>query len=137
MSGDQFDPQKVLNLLGKFKFSLKSVLGSIGLTIGFTLFYFYGLAMVAYPWAFNLTSQTPQGNWIGKISLDQKTTFLVNIKMGHDTVLSDTKSNRAPDIQGLISSIQSATPRKNFVKSSRKSIHLKLNSTQKLRCHLN
>jgi hypothetical protein len=103
MSGDQFDPQKVVNLLGKFNFSLKSVIGGIGLTLGLTLFYFYGLNIVTYPWAYKLTAQTPQGNWIGKISLDQKTTFLVNITMAHDTVLSDTKSNRAPEIQGLIS----------------------------------
>jgi hypothetical protein len=111
MSGDQFDPQKVVNLLGKFKFSLKSVISTIGLTLGFTLFYFYGLNMVTYPWAHKLTAQTPQGNWIGKISLDQKTTFLVNINMGHDTVLSDTKSNRAPEIQGLISICSPKTER--------------------------
>jgi hypothetical protein len=111
MSGDQFDPQKVVNLLGKFKFSLKSVTSTIGLTLGFTLFYFYGLNMVTYPWAYKLTAQTPQGNWIGKISLDQKTTFLVNINMGHDTVLSDTKSNRAPEIQGLISICSPKTER--------------------------
>ncbi len=103
MSSDQFDPHKVLNLLSKFKFSFKSVISSIGLTLGFTLFYFYGLDMVTYPWAHKLTAQTPQGNWIGKISFDQKTTFLVNIKMAHDTILSDTKSRTTSDIQGLIS----------------------------------
>lgn len=111
MSGEQFDPQKVLNLLRNFNFSLKSAISGLGLMLGFTLFYFYGLNMVTYPWAYKLTAQTPQGNWIGKISLDQKTTFLVNIKMAHDTVLSDMKSNRTPDIQGLISICSPKTER--------------------------
>ncbi len=72
--------------------------------MGVTLFYFYSLQMITYPWAsYKLTPSTPRGNWTGTLELRGGLRFLVNIDMTHDTVFSETQPNAVPDISGKIS----------------------------------
>jgi hypothetical protein len=103
ISGNQIDEEKTLGLLRQVGASWKGAIGAMAATVVFLVFYFYGLNMVTYPWAYGLTSQTPQGNWIGKVNIDKNTTFLVNMKMAHDTEFSETKAKTIPSIAGLIS----------------------------------
>jgi hypothetical protein len=103
MSDDQENQKQTLKMLGDVRAASKKALLGLPVVIGVTLFYFYGMNMITYPWAYKLTPTTPQGNWIGTLILNGNQSFLVNIEMAHDTVFSDTQSNTVPDISGQIS----------------------------------
>ena len=103
MPADQENLAKTLTMLSGMRAKWKSALLGLPLFIGFTLFYFYGMNMLTYPWAYKLTPTTPQGQWIGTLALRGNESFLVHIEMGHDTVFSDTQSNTVPDLSGKIS----------------------------------
>lgn len=103
MSDEQESQKQTLNMLVNLRGVWKKTLLGLPVVIGVTLFYFYGMNMITYPWAYKLTPSTPQGNWIGKLKLDENQSFLVNIEMAHETVFSNTQSNTVPDISGRIS----------------------------------
>jgi hypothetical protein len=99
---DQEHQEQTVKMLNRLRGTWKKTLLGLPLLgiVGF--FYFYGIDMIAYPWAHKLTPTTPQGNWIGTLTLNERQSFLVNIKMAHDTVFSNTQSNTVPDISGEI-----------------------------------
>lgn len=103
MSADQEHEKQTLAKLTALRATWKKALLGLPVLIVFALFYFYGMNMVTYPWAYGLTPTTPQGNWVGTLPLSENQSFLVNVEMAHDTVFSDTQSNTIPDISGQIS----------------------------------
>jgi hypothetical protein len=103
MSDEQEHQKQTLNMLRNVRASWKKALLGLPVLIIGTFLYFYGMNMITYPWAYHLTPTTPQGNWIGTLPLNANQSFLVNIEMAHDTVFSDTQSNRIPEISGQIS----------------------------------
>lgn len=119
MSNEQEHQKQTLQMLSNMRASWKKALLGIPVLIVFSFVYFYGLDMIAYPWAHKLTPSTPQGHWIGSLTLNngqsKGQSFLVNIEMGHDTVFSDTQSNTIPEISGQIS----ICPASGVVTSSR------------------
>jgi hypothetical protein len=103
MSEHENETKEALETLSLIRRYWKHVLGTLGVSLVFLPMIYYAFDMVAYPWAHGLTGQSPEGSWIGEISLDSSSQYIVQIELDHDTDFSGNRKNYVAEISGLIS----------------------------------